>query len=175
MKSVLYIYKICVVRFPCWCAQLETYPGRDQLARDLGLDTSSSNGPLLASVIHRATSSATTPSMAASSPTSTAASRPLQGKELHPTCTTHTFPPPTTQANSAPHENRVFTSSDADASMTTHTGTSLLNPWSKGASGLGGGGGGDNSPLSMGELGELVSKSQVASGLFHGIPSTNGK
>lgn len=55
--------------------QLETYPGRDQLAKDLGLEVSTSTGPLLESILKRATSTA--PAKPPSSASLTSASRQL--------------------------------------------------------------------------------------------------
>ncbi len=37
------------------CLQLETYPGRDKLASDLGLNLSSADGPLISQLLHRPT------------------------------------------------------------------------------------------------------------------------
>lgn len=61
----------------------------------------------------------------------------------------------------------------ADATLTNST---LFNPWTKATSGFGAGaGGGGEDSFSVGEIGELVSKSQVSSAPIHTTRSTNGK
>ena len=177
------MYLFSVFPFTSLLTQLESYPGRDQLASDLGLDTTSSlGGPLIASIIHRASSvnntvpsSTTTPPQPVLNTTSTtAASRIPHKQELYPVAQPHAHSASmAAQDSSVPLVNGVLTGSGLDTAATLTS----MSPWDNGCGegSPGDGGAGDTSSPLVGESGEQVARSSDASLPLHSSSSSNGK